>query len=496
MDKPFYIGTAIAYTNGKPHIGYALECLYADVLARYWRQQGRRVFFLTGTDEHGQKIARAAKEAGMLPEKFVDETVLRFQALRELLNLSTDGFIRTSSTEHKQGAQEFWRRCLAAGDIYKKKYQGLYCVGCEAFKTEKELVDGKCPDHKVVPERVEEENYFFKLSKYTDKIAHLYANQENFVYPATKFNEVKTLVTQEGLQDVSISRSSQMLSWGVPVPNDPDQVMYVWFDALTNYLTGIGFGRGEDWQQWWPITVELVGKEINRFHSALWPAMLMSAGLPLPLQIAVHGWITVDGQKMSKSVGNVLDPVDLVEKYGQEPVRYYLLREIPFERDGDWSDRRFAERYTADLANDLGNLVSRTTNMIEKFLNGRVNAKTKLPKKLAKLDTRVQMELIKGEIAGLRFDQALEHIWELFREGNALIDREKPWVLAKTDSVRLEQVLAQLVRYLEAAAEALTPLLPNTAQAIQQALAADRIVKAEPLFPRLEKTPLINTPNI
>lgn len=485
MAKPFYITTAIPYANAKPHIGYALECLYADVLARYWRQQGREVFFLMGTDEHGQKMLKTAKQAGQEPQSFADQMSEQFRQLHDLLNLTNTDFIRTTEPRHQPVAQMFWSLCDQAGDIYKKLYKGLYCVGCETFKTEKELVDGKCPDHTLVPELVEEENYFFRLSKYTQPLLEWYETHPAFVYPKSKFNEIKSLLQQEGLEDISISRSRKTLSWGIPVPNDPDQVMYVWFDALTNYLSAIGFGSGQDWKQWWPASIHVVGKEINRFHSALWPAMLMSAGSPLPEQIAVHGWITVNGQKMSKSLGNVLDPKDLVQQYGLEPIRYFLLREIPFERDGDFSDRRFAERYTADLANDLGNLLSRTTNMIEKYLGGKLDPQTSPAPDMVQIDVGKHLKQIFSKLEGLQLDQALEDIWKLFREGNALIDKEKPWELSKTNPERLTQVLYQLVIYLETAATALTPFLPKTAVTIQQAVSGDHIQKAQPLFPRL-----------
>lgn len=488
MSEKFYITVAIPYANAKPHIGYALECVYADVLARHWRSRGKEVFFLMGTDEHGQKMVKASKQEGKEPQVFADEMSFRYQALHEALHLTNDDFIRTTESRHEPVAQAFWKLSAENGDIYKKMYKGLYCIGCESFKTLKELVDGKCPDHKIAPEQVEEENYFFKLSAYTDKIIALYASQPEFIYPKTKFNEMKKLVQEEGLQDVSISRSRSMLNWGVPVPGDPDQVMYVWFDALTNYLTGIGYGKGEEWKKWWPADVHVIGKEINRFHSALWPAMLMSAGFELPKQIAVHGWITVDGQKMSKSIGNVLDPFELVEKYGTEPVRYFLMREIPFERDGDFSFQRFNERYAADLANDLGNLLSRTTTMIEKYVDGKINMNVVVDKSLSALKPEVQLKNVNDCIEGMRFDQALEQIWVMVNEGNVLIDREKPWVLAKENPQRLEQVLTQLVVYLKTVALALLPFLPETAHNIQQALEKERISKSEQLFPRLEKT--------
>lgn len=487
MAKPISITTAIAYVNAKPHIGYALECIYADVLARHFRSVGKEVFFQTGTDENGQKMARAAEKVGKDPQAYVDEMVEAFKALKQALHLSYDEFVRTSSPQHAKVAQAFWMRCFEKRDIYKKAYQGLYCVGCESFKTEKELIDGICPDHKTKPELIEEENYFFRLSKYSDQILRFFADQPDFVYPRVKFNEIKSLVETEGLEDISISRSKKMLQWGIEVPNDPTQVMYVWFDALTNYLTGVGFDGTDtgEWTKRWPTSFQIIGKEINRFHTAWWPAMLMSAGLPVLEKVGVHGWITVDGQKMSKTIGNVLDPFELVKQYGTEPLRYFLMREIPFDRDGDFSHKRFIERYNSDLANDLGNLVSRSTNMIEKFCAGVVDPKTIVPADMARLDAQAQVAKSRACVEGFHFDQALEAIWEMIRAGNGLIDVEKPWKLIETDAARVAQVMTQLHIYLSAVAEALIPFMPDTAQAIQKALTAPRITKAQPMFPKL-----------
>jgi methionyl-tRNA synthetase len=358
MKPNYYLSTAIPYANAAPHIGYALEALYADAMARYQRLLGHEVFFLIGTDEHGQKMWRTAQEAGRPVGEYAAEKSALFQELADEYNITNDDFIRTTEARHMKGAQAFWAACLENGDIYKKQYVGLYCVGCEGFKTEKDLVEGKCPDHNRLPEEISEENYFFRLSKYQEPLQFLFDKNKEFVVPESRFNEMKNLL-KNGLEDVSISRSVEKLTWGIPVPGDESQVMYVWFDALTNYITALGYGSGneEKFKKFWPGT-HIVGKEINRFHSLLWPAMLMSAQLDVPKQIAVHGWITVDGQKMSKSVGNVINPLELVQEFPLEAVRYFLLREIPFDNDGDYTRQKFMDRYVGDLANGIGNLIS------------------------------------------------------------------------------------------------------------------------------------------
>jgi methionyl-tRNA synthetase len=364
----FYITTAIDYVNAKPHIGHALEKIQADVLARYHRAKGDDVWFLTGTDEHGTKNFRTAEIAGKTTQEFVDENSEYFKNLKDVCNLSWDDFIRTTDkNRHWPGVQKLWNKIYEAGDLYKKKYQGLYCVGCEAFVTEKELVDGKCPIHKKEPEKLEQENWFFKLSKYSKEIESKIKNDELKIIPESRKNEILSFL-KSGLEDISLSRPKNYLSWGIPVPNDPDQVIYVWYDALSNYITAIEYAEeSEKFKKFWPADLHVIGKDILRFHAAIWPGMLLSAGLPLPKSIFVHGFITVEGEKMSKTLGNIIDPAELSQKYGSDAVRYYLLREISTYEDGDYSKKKFEERYNADLANGIGNLVSRVATLGERI---------------------------------------------------------------------------------------------------------------------------------
>ncbi|PIQ73063.1 methionine--tRNA ligase, partial [Candidatus Roizmanbacteria bacterium CG11_big_fil_rev_8_21_14_0_20_36_8] len=373
--KTFYITTPIYYASGDPHIGHAYTNLMADITARYHRMAGHPVLFVTGTDEHGMKVQQKAQEAGKSPKVFVDEIAAKFRELTDVWNITNDDFIRTTEDRHKETVAVFWKRVMDAGYIYKKSYGGLYCVGCEAFKTEKDLVEGKCPDHDAIPEPLEEENYFFKLSAFQKPLEKLFDEGDAFVTPVDKLNEMRQILTS-GLEDISISRSTEKLQWGIPVPGDESQVLYVWFDALVNYISALGFGREENrMKEAWPADIHFVGKEINRFHSLLWPAMLLAAGLEPPKQIAVHGWITVDGKKMSKTIGNVLDPFMLVEERGLEAIRYFMTREIPFYRDGDFSFARFEDRYNNDLANELGNLLHRAVAMTDRYLAGVVPAR-------------------------------------------------------------------------------------------------------------------------
>ena len=373
MPPKYYLTTAIPYANDNPHIGHAILFLYADVMARFQRLLGKDVYFLIGTDEHGQKIFRAAKEHEMPVEELAAEKSAVFQNLADQWNITNDDFIRTTEKRHMDAAQKFWQAAEASGDIYKKKYSGLYCVGCESFKTERDLVDGKCPDHQKEPERLEEENYFFRLSKYQEPLELLFEQHPEFVYPQNRYNEMLNIL-KNGLEDISISRSVDKLTWGIPVPGDDSQVMYVWFDALTNYITALGYGSKDEklFRKYWPADAHVIGKEINRFHSLLWPAMLMSVGIELPKMIAAHGWITIDGQKMSKTIGNVIDPLKLSTDYPIEAVRYFFMRELPFDNDGDYTDEKFVARYNGDLANGIGNLANRILVMIEKYADGRV----------------------------------------------------------------------------------------------------------------------------
>jgi len=462
-----YFTTAIAYVNAPPHIGFALELLYTDVMARYQRLLGKEVRFLTGTDEHGQKIYKTARDSGQSVDEFTDSMSAKFSELADLWNISNDDFIRTTENRHILGAQKFWQKSMDNGDIYKKTYKGLYCVGCESFKTEKDLIDGKCPDHKREPELLEEENYFFKLSNYQKKLEALFEKKKNFVLTESRYNEMYNIL-KNGLEDVSISRSSDKLPWGIPVPGDDTQVMYVWFDALTNYITALGYGSSDEklFDKFWPA-IHVVGKEINRFHSLLWPAMLLSAGVELPEQIAVHGWMTVNGQKMSKSLGNVIDPLEIIKLFPLEAVRYFLMREIPFDNDGDFSDDKFKERYTADLANGLGNFTSRVLTMVEKYSNNEVP-------KVTLVDT-APIDLLKKEIwpnylelmSKWKFGHALEAVWKFITFCDQTISDKKPWIMVKDgQQEEVNNLLYHLCESLRHIAIMIYPIMPETAEKI------------------------------
>ncbi len=482
--RKFYITTAIDYVNDKPHLGHALEKVQADVIARYHRLKGDDVFFLTGTDEHGQKIARAAKGVEKEPQKFVDEVSEKFRSLKDALNLSYNDFIRTSDKErHWPGAVNMWRELMLAGAIYKKNYKGFYCVGHEAFITEKELIDGKCPDHGKEPEIIEEENYFFKLSEYGSRIKEKIESDEFQIIPESRKNEILSLIDR-GLEDISFSRSAKNLEWGIPVPDDSDQVMYVWCDALTNYLSAIGYGQNDDYKKWWPADVQVIGKDILRFHAAIWPAMLLAAGLELPQKLFVHGFITVDGKKMSKTIGNVLDPVEFIEKLVQRGVpresaidalRYYLLREIPSTEDGDFSEEKFIERYNADLANGLGNLVSRVMKMAGSF-----GAKLKKDE-VGKIEGDITNLQINEMLLCFNFAHALEMIMGYFRQCDIYIQEKEPYKLeGEQGRFHVEYLMAALYRDIEF----LEPFLPATSKKIFDILERGLEVK-NPLFPRI-----------
>ncbi len=501
MSEKFYITTPIFYVNDVPHVGHLYTGLICDVLARYHRLRDEDVFFLTGTDEHGSKIARAAEKAHLTPGEFTDKIAASFEMLDDAFNISNDDFIRTTEERHIVGAQAFWRKVAAAGKIYKKKYSGLYCAGCESFKTEKDLVDGKCPDHNLAPEMLEEENYFFKLTDYKDELLRHFASSPNFVVPSGRFNEVKEWVNE--LEDVSISRSRKNLNWGIPVPGDPDQVMYVWFDALTNYITAIGYPDEEKIKKYWPADVHVIGKEISRFHAVLWPAMLWAAGLNIPRQIAVHGHISVDGRKMGKSLGNVVNPHDLIAKYGVEPTRYFLLREVPFTSDGDLSADRIRERYTGDLANGVGNLVSRVLAMIEQFENGVIPP-------VAPGEIEATWHAYEEHLQEYNFHLALADAWDVIASADKLINDRKPWELAKTNPAELSKLLYVLAETIRHVALMLWPFLPETSEKIMARLGLEKefhkeplselqswgllrpgtkVSKGEPLFPRLVTKP-------
>ncbi len=456
MKKTFYITTPIYYVNGLPHIGHAYTSFAADVLARYHRLRGDDVFFLTGTDENAQKNVESAEQAGKPVASYVAEMSAKWQEKFDELSLTHDDFIRTTEERHINGVKKFIKAVWDKGDIYKGKYTGLYCIGCESFKTETDLVDGVCPDHRTRPKAVEEENYFFRLTKYRDALIDHLKKNPDFVHPEARRNEILRYIS-DAMTDISITRPRK--EWGIPFPPDETQTIYVWFDALINYLTGVGYGTDEKkFKKWWPADVHLLGKDILKFHCALWPAMLMAAGLPLPRRVFAHGFFTIDDQKISKTIGNVVDAMTLASRYGLDAVRYFLFREIRLGSDGDFSETRLRERYNADLANGLGNLVSRVLTLAERH-TGRST-----PVELDEVTTchsNYQSHLDALDLSG-----ALEDIWHLIGQLDALIDREQPWKLAKTDPERLPDVLATLLESLRHVAVLLWPFLPESAEKI------------------------------
>lgn len=469
MKNKFYITTTLPYVNAAPHIGFAKEIIEADVLARFHRGLQEEVFFNTGTDEHGQKIYQKAQELGIDPQAYCDQVVLEFDKMKSALNLSYDKFIRTTDKNHIEAVQEFWRRCEKNGDIYKKNYKIKYCVGCELEKTDSELVDGKCPLHpdKEI-EIIEEENYFFRFSKYQKDLLELYQNNPDFVLPKKRMNEIHSFV-ENGLEDFSISRLKEKMPWGIQVPDDEKQVMYVWFDALVNYISALGWPEEKgNFEKFWP-GYQVCGKDNLRQQSAMWQAMLMSAGVTNSQQVFVNGFITVGGQKMSKSLGNVISPYEMVEKFGTDATRYLLLSGSNFGEDFDITWEKLVEKYNADLANGLGNLVSRVIKMNEKI----------------QLDFREQEKEInvKKHIEKVEFSQALESIWEIIREANKYIEDNKPWTLAKENEDKFKLVMQKLINDLAVVAELLRPFMPDTAEKIAKALDTK---KTEILFQRIK----------
>jgi len=484
--KKFYITTAIPYVNARPHIGHALEFVQADTIARFHRQKGEEVLLLSGSDENALKNVQAAEQAGVPVRQFIDENAVFFQKLAEALGVQLDVFQKGSKKDHYASSQKLWELCQRAGDIYKKAYEGLYCLGCETFYAQEDLNEkGECIEHLGrALERVSEENYFFKLSKYQSRLRELIESDELRVVPQARKNEVLSFLKRP-LQDISISRSNERAkNWGVPVPGDDSQRMYVWFDALNIYQSGIGFGldlpaqAGENtYKKWWPADVHVIGKGIIRFHAVYWPAFLLSAGLPLPRSIFVHGYITVDGQKMSKTLGNVVDPFSLVEKYRTDAVRYFLLREIPPFEDGDFSYEKFEARYNADLAAGVGNLVSRVLALAEKSNPPAGGQNTKLQAILNETKRKVDKNLEE-----FRFSDALIAIWEIVHFCDKYIDEKKPWA----ESPERVEVVGDLLGAIAVIGELLQPLLPETSEKIAQQLRAEAD-GVHPLFPRLDR---------
>ncbi|HEX9608777.1 MAG TPA: methionine--tRNA ligase [Candidatus Paceibacterota bacterium] len=482
MEKPktFYITTPIYYPNARPHLGHAYTSTIADVVARCARLRGAKTHFLTGTDEHGAKIVRTAHAEGKEPQAFVDEMAEHFKRLFEELGISYDQFIRTSDQSvHWPGSQALWQKLVQAGDIYKAPYEGLYCVGHEAFLTEKELgADGKCPDHGVAPEHIKEENYFFRLSKYTSDIKRRIETGELVILPEERRNEILALL-HSGLADISFSRPRANLSWGIPVPGDADQTMYVWCDALSNYITAIGYGRDEkQFKQFWPADYHVIGKDILRFHAAIWPAMLISAGLALPKCIMVHGLIMSGGRKMSKTLGNVVDPTELIEQYGADAVRYYLCRHVSPFSDGDMTKEGFRDVYNGELANGIGNQVSRVMKMAEEHLGAPVS--------LTEDDSAFEPAVMEF-IERFELNRAMDLIFEHVAKGDLYVQEREPYKKIRStepaDSAQAKADIEKLVRHVFKLAVHLEPFMPDTAKEIQDAVRNNK--KPKNLFPRL-----------
>ena len=481
MEKKLFITTAIHYVNGSPHIGNALDFLIADIWARYQRQQGHEVRFQTGTDEHGSKIAAKAAEAGLDPQSFTDKMYVPFEELAKKEGTTYTDFVRTTNPQHKQAVQYIWQKLQPY--IYKSKYEGWYCVGHEAFFTDKEVqaTNGICPDHQTQYQQVSEENYYLKTSAFSDQIKQAINDGTMEIYPEFRKKEFLELI-KDGLQDVSISRPKKNLTWGVPVPNDPEQVMYVWLDALSNYITFIGYPENPEWQQYWPADVQVIGKDILRFHAGIWPAMLLGLGLPLPKKLLVHGHVIVGGAKMSKTVGNVVDPVEIIDTYGLDAYRYYFSRHIPTLDDGDFTWDKFENAYNNELGNDLGNLIQRVAAMITKYQSGVIGESHQ---------TEHDMSAYHEAMDNLEFNKAMDEVWNMVRSLNQYIENVKPWEVAKQvgkdaeAEPHLAEILAHCAGALIQIGDLLIPFMPNTSAYIHEIFESGVVKPANGvLFPK------------
>lgn len=478
MKKNTYITTSIPYASGRPHIGNVIDWLYADTIARYHKQKGETVVYSAGADEHGSKIYEKAQEAGIKPEEFIETIVPTIIADHKLINSKYTHFIRTNSKQHMSIAQKLWKQM--GDDIYKSSYNGWYCVGCEEYKTDTDVKanNGECPDHDKKYTKLEEENYFFKLSKYSDQIAKLIESGEFEVVPENRKKEILNVIN-DGLHDISVSRPKKTLPWGIPVPGDSTQVMYVWFEALMNYITLLDYPNGDDFKKCWPTDIQVVGKDNLRFHAATYPAMLLSIGIPVLKRLFVHGHVTSGGKKMSKTIGNVVEVDDIIKKYGTDAFRYYFLRHIPSHDDGDFTWNRFDAAYHGELANELGNAVQRIASMINRYQQGVIG---EYPE--PEHDIAIYVNAMENQ----QFDKALAWVWELVTAINVYIEQQKPWQLAKEpDGSHLREVLAACVGDMLQVAGLITPFLPDTAATIQHIFKDGYVHNySGVLFPRIE----------
>ena len=507
MKKNFYISTAIAYTSSKPHIGNTYEIVLADSIARYKRMQGYNVYFQTGTDEHGQKIEEKAKEANIMPQEYVDKISLEVKQIWDIMNTSYDKFVRTTNPNHEKVVKKIFKKLYDQGDIYKGKYEGLYCTPCESFFTESQLVDGKCPDCGREVTKDSEEAYFFKLSNYADRLVEYIDEHPDFIQPESRKNEMINNFIKPGLQDLCVSRTT--FDWGIPVSFDDKHVIYVWIDALSNYITFLGYdpdGSSDKFSEFWPCDVHLIGKDILRFHTIYWPIMLMALDLPLPKKVFGHPWMLTGEDKMSKSKGNIIYADDLVKEYGVDAVRYYMLHEMPFANDGTYTNDLMVERYNSDLANILGNLVNRTISMAKKYFDSivpEVDVVDSIDEELKSVVLSAKKK-VESCMDNLRVADAIDEVFEIFRRSNKYIDETMPWKLAKEDIPRLKTVIYNLLESIRIGAVLLKPFLPETSDKIFKQLNTEnkgydsidnfdgldydiKLNDPSPLFARIEK---------